>query len=114
MLRQAHTARCEAAGAPSAYLEALGGDWRFVRTPLLYGAESYTMDGKVAVTKANSMLPFRDAGSLLQFNYPCTWNHFLSDHAIVFRVTPISPMETEVSTKWLVHQRRRGGRGLRP
>lgn len=32
------------------------------------------------------------------------WNHFLSDHIIVFRVTPIGPMETEVCTKWLVHK----------
>lgn len=103
-LQQAHTARCEAAGVPSAYLEGTQGDWRFVRTPLLDGAESYTMDGKVAVTRPNSTLPFRDAGALLKFKYPGCWNHFLSDHAVVFRVTPIGPMETEVSTKWLVHK----------
>jgi Rieske 2Fe-2S family protein len=62
------------------------------------------MDGKVAVTRPNSSIPFRDAGSLLKFSYPGCWSHFLSDHAIVFRVTPIGPMETEVSTKWLVHK----------
>lgn len=100
----AHVARCEAAGAPSAFRIAEAGDWRFVRTPLLGAGESYTMDGKVAVTKPNTTIPFRDAGSLLKFKYPGTWNHFLSDHAIVFRVTPISPTETEVSTKWLVHK----------
>ena len=99
-----HVARCEAAGAPSAYLEAPEGEWRFVRTPLLGTAESYTMDGKVAVTKPNTTIPFRDAGSLLQFHYPSTWNHYLSDHALVFRVTPISATETEVTTKWLVHK----------
>ncbi|SMX36435.1 aromatic ring-hydroxylating oxygenase subunit alpha [Maliponia aquimaris] len=99
-----HEARCEAVGAPSAFLVSERGHWRFVRTPLLGAGESYTMDGKVAVTKPNSNFPFRDAGSLLKYNYPTTWNHFLSDHSIVFRVTPISPMETEVSTKWLVHK----------
>jgi Rieske 2Fe-2S family protein len=103
-LQRDHTARCEAVGAASAYLEGPHGDWRFVRTPLLDAAESYTMTGKVAVTKPNSTLPFRDAGALLKFKYPGCWNHFLSDHAIVFRVTPIGPMETEVSTKWLVHK----------
>jgi Rieske 2Fe-2S family protein len=72
--------------------------------PLLGTSESYTMDGKVAVAKPNSTLPFKDAGALLLFNYPSTWNHFLSDHSIVFRVTPISETETEVSTKWLVHK----------
>jgi len=99
-----HVARCEAVGAPSAFRIAERGEWRFVRTPLLEGAESYTMDGKVASTRPNSAIPFRDAGALLKFRYPGTWNHFLSDHSILFRVTPISPTETEVCTKWLVHK----------
>ncbi|MCV6577151.1 MAG: aromatic ring-hydroxylating dioxygenase subunit alpha [Cohaesibacter sp.] len=99
-----HIARCEAIGAPSAYKEAPLGDWRFVRTPLLGSGESYTMDGKVAVIKPNSSIPFKDAGSLMQFHYPTTWNHYLSDHSLVFRVTPISATETEISTKWLVHK----------
>lgn len=99
-----HIARCEAAGAPSAFKIADQGEWRLVRTALLGTSESYTMDGKVAVTKPNSSIPFKDAGSLLQFHYPSTWNHYLSDHSIVFRVSPISPTETEVTTKWLVHK----------
>lgn len=99
-----HVARCEAAGAPSAFKIADQGEWRLVRTALLGTSESYTMDGKVAVTKPNSSIPFKDAGSLLQFHYPSTWNHYLSDHSIVFRVNPISPTETEVTTKWLVHK----------
>jgi len=99
-----HVDRCEAVGAPSAFKIADLGDWRFVRTPLLGASESYTMDGKVAVAKPNSSIPFKDAGSLLKFKYPGCWNHFLSDHVILFRVTPISPTETEVCTKWLVHK----------
>jgi len=103
-LQRSHRERCEAVGISSAYKISDLGDWRFVRTPLLDTAESYTMNGKVASTKPNSTIPFRDAGALLKFKYPATWNHFLSDHSIVFRVTPISPMETEVCTKWLVHK----------
>ena len=99
-----HVTRCEAVGAPSGYRIAPDGAWRFVRMPLLDQAESYTMDGKVAVGKPNSSFPFKDAGALLKFLYPATWNHFLSDHAIVFRVTPIGPMETELTAKWLVHK----------
>lgn len=99
-----HVARCEQIGAPSAFRIDPDGRWRFVRMPLLGQAESYTMDGKVAVARPNSSFPFRDAGTLLCFNYPTTWNHFLSDHAITFRVTPISAMETEVQTRWLVHK----------
>lgn len=103
-LQESHAAKCEAAGGPSAFKIAPLGEWRFVRTPLLGSGESYTLDGKVASTKPNSSFPFRDAGALLKFRYPGTWNHFLSDHAILFRVTPISPTETEVCTKWLVHK----------
>jgi phenylpropionate dioxygenase-like ring-hydroxylating dioxygenase large terminal subunit len=39
---------------------------------------------------------------LLMYHYPNTWNHFLADHAITFRVLPISPTQTEVTTTWLV------------
>ncbi len=96
--------RCNAAGAPSDFYLSDKGDWRFARIPLLDGAESYTMDGKVGVSKPNSSIPFKDAGTLVKYSFPTTWNHFLSDHSLVFRVNPIGPMETEVTTKWLVHK----------
>ena len=72
--------------------------------PLIEGAESYTMDGKVAVSRFLGRVSDKTAGTLLKFHYPTTWNHFLADHSIVFRVTPISPTETEVTTKWLVNK----------
>nr|WP_247869199.1 aromatic ring-hydroxylating dioxygenase subunit alpha [Ahrensia sp. 13_GOM-1096m] len=103
-LQKQHSERCMAVGILSNYLDSALGDWRFVRTPLLANAESYTMDGKVAVTKPNSTVPFKDAGTLMMYKYPACWNHFLSDHILLFRVTPIGPMETEVCTKWLVHK----------
>ena len=54
--------------------------------------ESYTMDGKAAVpSKRLANAPFADAGSLLNFHYPNTWNHFLADHSIVFRRTADQP-----------------------
>ena len=37
------------------------------------------------------------------FHYPTTWNHFLGDHAITFRVLPLGPTRTQLTTKWLVH-----------
>jgi phenylpropionate dioxygenase-like ring-hydroxylating dioxygenase large terminal subunit len=101
----AHWEKCEAAGLPSKFVIAPSHQWRFARIPLLGAGESYTMDGKAAVPgKRLSASPFADAGSLLSFHYPNTWNHFLADHSIVFRVLPISPTETEVTTKWLVHK----------
>ncbi len=101
----AHWAKCEAAGLPSRFHLHPSHQWRFVRIPLLGAGESFTLDGKAAVpTKRLSTAPFADAGSLLFFHYPNSWNHFLGDHATVFRILPISATETEVTTKWLVHK----------
>jgi Rieske 2Fe-2S family protein len=99
----AHVNRCEDAGLPSRYLISDNEQWRFVRIPFVGDALSYTMDGKAAAPKLPDM-PFANAGSLLFFHYPNTWNHFLSDHVLNFRVLPISPTETEVTTTWLVHK----------
>lgn len=101
----AHWARCEAAGLPSEFVLSSTGQFRTTRMPLLPGVESYTMDGGKAVAR-----PLADdvvtpqIGTLLMFHYPSTWNHVLGDHAISFRVLPIGPELTAVTTKWLVHK----------
>lgn len=100
----AHWDRCEAAGLPSRFVFDKAFQWRLARIPLLNNAESYTMNTKHAVAKKMGSMPFYDAGSLLMYHYPNTWNHFLGDHAITFRVLPISPTETEVTTTWLVNK----------
>lgn len=100
----AHWDRCEAAGLPSRFAHAPDMQWRLARVPLLNNAESYTMSTKAAVTRRIGSMPFNDAGSLLFYHYPNTWNHFLGDHAITFRILPISANETEVTTTWLVHK----------
>lgn len=99
----AHVNRCEEAGLPSRYLISPDEQWRLVRIPFVGDAVSYTMDGKAAAPLIPGM-PFANAGSLLFFHYPNTWNHFLSDHVLNFRVLPISATETEVTTTWLVHK----------
>lgn len=98
-----HSEKCEAAGAPSKYVIADDGSWRFVRSPLIGDSESYTANGKVAVSKPLSNFPFKQAGALLLFCYPNSWNHYLSDHSLLFRITPIDASHTQVSTKWIVH-----------
>jgi stachydrine N-demethylase len=105
----AHVNRCEDAGLPSRYLISPNEQWRLVRIPFLGDAVSYTMDGKAAAPLIPGM-PFANAGSLLFFHYPNTWNHFLSDHVLNFRVLPISATETEVVTTWLVHKDAQEGR----
>jgi Rieske 2Fe-2S family protein len=101
---KAHVQRCEAAGLPSKYVVDPSEQWRFVRIPFLGDAVSYTLDGKAAVAKRIGSVPFDNAGSCLYFHYPNTWNHFLSDQVLTFRVLPIGPQQTEVTTTWLVHK----------
>lgn len=99
-----HWDRCEGVGLPSRYVCAPDHQWRLARIPLLNNAESFTMGTKAAVARRMGTMPFNDAGSLLMYHYPNTWNHFLADHAITFRMLPISPTETQVTTNWLVHK----------
>ena len=101
----AHWAYCEAAGLPSTFRLSPDGQHRLSRMPLLDDAVSYTMSGKVAVHRPLSddvLTP--KIGTLLLFHYPSTWNHVLGDHAISFRITPIGPTQTQVTTKWLVNK----------
>nr|WP_244997757.1 aromatic ring-hydroxylating dioxygenase subunit alpha [Pseudomonas viridiflava] len=98
----AHWDRCEAAGMPSRLVMGKDGRFRITRIPLSSGAVSYTMDGKPAVNGRLDNSGEADIGALLYFNYPSTWNHFLGDHALSFRVLPLGPNETLVTTKWIV------------
>ena len=101
---QAHFDRLEAQGVPSRFRMSDDMQYRLARMPLLPGAKSFTMDLKPAVSKWLGRVRDDTAGTLLKYHYPTTWNHFLPDHSIVFRVTPLTPMTTEVTTKWLVHK----------
>ena len=100
-----HWERCEEAGLPSIFKISQSGQFRTARMPLLRNATSYTMSGKPAVQMPlSASIEDGNIGTLLLFHYPSTWNHVLGDHAVSFRVTPIGPRETQVTTKWLVHK----------
>ncbi|NIE75895.1 aromatic ring-hydroxylating dioxygenase subunit alpha [Pantoea sp. Ap-967] len=99
-----HCDTCEAAGLASRMVVDPDGQFRMTRIPLNPGASSYTMDGQPAVARRLDRSGVDNIGALLYFNYPSTWNHFLGDHALSFRVLPVGPGETVVTTKWLVHK----------
>jgi len=99
---------CAKHNLPSQFLENDIGSWRLTRVPLLEGAKSYTMDGSLAVSKPLGRVP-PEAGVLLLYSYPNSWNHFLTDHSILFRITPVGPNATELTTKWLVHKEAKEG-----
>lgn len=96
--------RCETAGLPSRLVMDPNGQYRMTRIPLFKDAVSYTMNGKPAVNGRLDHTDVENIGALLYFNYPSTWNHFLGDHALSFRILPLGPGETLVTTKWLVHK----------
>ena len=101
---EAHFSRLERQGIPSQFHMSDDTQYRLARMPLLPGASSFTMDLKPAVSKWLGKVTDDKAGTLLKYHYPTTWNHFLPDHSIVFRVTPLTPTRTEVNTKWLVNK----------
>jgi glycine betaine catabolism A len=98
-------AHWESIGLPSQYQISANGQYRTTRMPLIDGAVSYTMSGKAAVRRPLAdTITEPDIGTLALFHYPTTWNHILGDHAISFRMLPISPTETQLTTKWLVNR----------
>lgn len=95
--------RAESYGFLSDFIAADDFQYRLMRVPLINGGRSFTMDGKPAVSKRLGKMPMDDdIGDVLMYHYPSTWNHFLPDHALSFRMLPISESETELVTKWLV------------
>jgi Rieske 2Fe-2S family protein len=98
--------RSESMGLPSRFSLSDDGQMRAVRVPLIGSSVSYTMSGAPAVRQ-----PLTDRfglssgmGALLFFHYPSCWNHVLADHAISFRVLPLGPRRTQLTTKWLVNK----------
>ena len=90
-------------GVPHA-LKYFGKRNRMTRTPLLDGTVSMTMNGQPACQKLMGRITSKDMGSLRILHLPNSWNHWMGDHAVVFRVLPLGPQKTLVTTKWLVHK----------
>jgi Rieske 2Fe-2S family protein len=95
-------AEAEAAGLPSRLVVGERLQYRVMRMPLEAGTRSMTIDGQPAVNRRFGALPDLDLGDLLLYHYPSTWNHFMADHAVTFRILPVGPTTTELRTTWLV------------
>ncbi|MGA2839027.1 MAG: aromatic ring-hydroxylating dioxygenase subunit alpha [Steroidobacteraceae bacterium] len=95
----------ESIGLPSQFKISADGQYRTTRYPLIEGKTSYTMDGQAAVKRPLSDAVIEpDIGTLLLFHFPTTWNHVMADHATTFRLLPLSPTTTQLTTKWLVNR----------
>lgn len=95
--------RCATLGLPSEFIASPDFQYRAMRIPLTNDGRSFTLDAQPAVSKRLGSMPQDEVvGDVLFYHYPSTWNHFLADHALSFRVLPISATETMLTTKWLV------------
>ncbi len=93
---------CEALGLPSAFAASPDFQFRAMRMPFLGNAQSMTVDGSPGVAKRFGDLPTRNIGDVLLYHYPSTWNHYMADHAVTFRIIPTSATTTQLVTTWLV------------
>jgi Rieske 2Fe-2S family protein len=96
------TAEWATLGLPFAHQQA--DRYRVVRMPFTGGKASMTLDGRPACARLLGDLTDEYLGSVQLLSLPNNWNHILADHAVTFRVLPVGPEETLVTTKWLVHK----------
>jgi Rieske 2Fe-2S family protein len=66
--------------------------------------QSYTMDTAIASRRLLGDFTTPRLGALSLHTQPNSWNHFLSDHAVIFSVWPLSAEKTLLRTTWLVHR----------
>ena len=98
--------RCAEIGLPEAVLEDLvqpNVGYRIAREALDGAGESFSLSGRVLVTKPLADLGESRLGRLTLHSQPNTWVHVMSDHAVVFNALPLAPDRTLVRTTWLVN-----------
>jgi Rieske 2Fe-2S family protein len=106
LVKDAHN-RWEASGLPSREIDHLADrvtGFRTERLPIDQSGQSQTMDTKVACKKLLGNITDPALGGLSFWTQPNSWHHFMSDHIVTFSVIPVSPTETLLRTRWLVHK----------
>jgi Rieske 2Fe-2S family protein len=78
--------------------------WQAMRFALNEGFLSMTIDGLPAVSKLMCPIGDGDIGSLRWSTEPHSFSHAFSDYVFMFSALPISPDQTLVVAKWLVHK----------
>ena len=78
--------------------------WQASRFPLNDGCVSLTMDGQPSVKMTLGQVGDGDVGSLRWALEPHSFCHVLGDYAFMFSAMPTGPLETIVTSKWLVHK----------
>ncbi len=85
--------------------DAIEGDWwQLARFALNPEVRSLSMDGKPLVKKLMCEANGGDIGSMRLAIDPHCFVHATADHVFMFSAMPVSPTETHVTGKWLVHK----------
>ena len=99
--------RWEAQGLPAREKEHLADrvtGFRTERLPIDQAGQSQTMTTMSASKKLLGKITDPALGGLSFWTQPNSWHHFMADHIVTFSVIPLSPNETLLRTKWLVHK----------
>lgn len=78
--------------------------WQAVRFPLNDGAVAMTTSGQFSVGKLMCAAGDGNIGSLRWAVEPNNFCHSTSEYTFAFSAIPVSPTETHVVSKWLVHE----------
>ncbi len=78
--------------------------WQAMRFPLNPGSVAMTMDGQFNVKKLMTDVNDGDVGSMRWALEPHHFAHSTSEFTFSFSAMPVSPTETHVYSKWLVHE----------
>lgn len=78
--------------------------WQAVRFPLNPGTVAMTTDGQFNVRKLMCEAGGGDTGSLRWAVEPNNFCHSTSEYTFAFTAIPVSPTETYVVSRWLVHE----------
>ena len=95
-------ARLTTLGLPIGPVE--GEWWQAMRFTLNDGFKSMTLDGRHSVKKLLCEAGEGDIGSLRWSIEPHGFTHATADQVFMFSVVPVSPRETLIVSKWLVHK----------
>ncbi|MGF7163266.1 Rieske 2Fe-2S family protein [Rhodoligotrophos appendicifer] len=94
-------------GLPSTLVELLDDRataFRLERMALDNAGESYTSDTRIACQRLLGDIGQPRLGALSLHTQPNSWNHVVSDHAVISFILPLSAEKTLLRTKWLVHK----------
>ena len=78
--------------------------WQAMRFPLNDGTVAMSTSGQFSVNKLMCDLGGGDTGSLRWAIEPNNFCHSTSEYTFAFTAIPVSPTETHVVSKWLVHE----------